>query len=263
MLHFGVIGEHLGHSLSKPIHEGLWRKLGIEAEYTVHELPRETFREDAEKLIASLDGFNITIPYKRDIMACLNGLNDLAARVGAVNTVRCADRMGYNTDVAGFTEMLVHHGIDPMGKPCYVLGTGGASVACVAALENMGASGVTRVSRRAGDQPGIIDYDTLGECFTGGVLVNTTPAGMWPDVNGCPLSPALLDRLLPLADGVADIIYNPAETVLTAAAKAKGIPACTGLYMLIAQAVEAERIWLNMDIPAGMTAELMKELKLL
>jgi len=262
MLHFGVIGEHLGHSLSAPIHYGLWQKLGIEAEYTVHELPRETFREDAERLIATLDGFNITIPYKKDIIPCLSGLNDLAARVGAVNTVRCGDRMGFNTDVAGFSEMLAYHGIDPAGKACYVLGTGGASVACAAACDQLGASKVLRVSRNPGDQPGVIGYERLGEEFSG-VLVNSTPAGMWPNVEGCPLPPDILDKVLSRCEGVADIIYNPAETVLTAAAKARGVKACTGLYMLIAQAVEAERIWLDRPIPREMTEELMKELKLL
>ena len=94
---------------------------------------------------------------------------------------------------------------------------------------------------------------------TGGVIVNTTPVGMWPKVDGCPIDVSVLQY----AKGVADIIYNPPETVLTAAAKAASVPACTGLYMLIDQAVKAEAIWQHREMPADLTDTLMKELKLL
>ena len=259
MLHFALIGEKLGHSLSRPIHEELYRALGIDAEYRAIEIPRDRFDETVTGLLDTLDGFNVTIPYKQTVMPLLDTLDDFAAGIGAVNTVTCRDRSGHNTDAPGFAAMLRYHGIQPAGQPCFVLGNGGASKAVCAALKSMGAASVTLVSRHPGGE--IIGYDALAERFSG-ILVNCTPAGMWPDVTGCPVAPERLPGLLRRAAGVADIIYNPAETVLTRAAKAAGVPACTGLYMLVAQAVEAERLWLGRDIPEDMNALLLKRLTL-
>ena len=260
MLHFGLIGEHLGHSLSVPIHRAMFRRLGIDADYRLFEIPREGFDGRVEALMQQLDGFNITIPYKQDVMPLLDAVSSAARAIGAVNTVRCRDRAGFNTDAPGFAAMLRHHGMDPAGQKCFVLGTGGASKAVVAALASMGAAEITLVSRTA--RPGVITYEELPEAFSG-LLINCTPAGMWPNIDGCPLTEAALRLALPKATGVADIIYNPPETKLTRAAKAAGVPACTGMAMLIAQAVEAEKHWLDMPIPDDMTDFLLKELTLL
>lgn len=263
MKHYALIGEKLGHSLSVPIHEAMFARLGIDADYRLVEIPRdEHFADNARALMAQVDGFNITIPYKQDIMPLLDKIDPKAARIGAVNTVVCGEMCsGHNTDEHGFAEMLRYHGIDPKGQPCYVLGTGGASKAVRVALEEMGAAAVTMVSRTPRD--GVIGYEQLA-ALPGGVIVNCTPAGMYPHAEGCPVADDLLDAVLARATGVADLIYNPPETRLTAAARTRGIPACTGLYMLIAQAVEAERLWQpDINIPADMAATLMKELKLI
>ena len=236
MKHYALIGEHLGHSLSVPIHQAVYEKLGIDADYRLIEIPKDGFDEHVRRLFAELDGFNITIPYKQDIMHLIDTIEPVAAQMGAVNTVTCRDgkNTGANTDAPGFEQMLRYHGINPEGKPCFVLGTGGASKAVIAALKGMGAASVTCVSRTA--REGVITYQELPEAFSG-ILVNTTPSGMWPKVDGCPIDPDILPAVLKKADGVADVIYNPSETVLTRMAKEAGVPACTGLYMLIAQAV--------------------------
>lgn len=263
MKHYALIGEKLGHSLSVPIHEAMFERLHIDADYRLVEIPRdEHFADNARALMAQVDGFNITIPYKQDIMPLLDRIDPKAAAIGAVNTVVCgSERSGHNTDKVGFEEMLRYHGIDPAGQACYVLGTGGASKAIRVALQDMGASSVIMVSRHPAE--GQVGYAQLAE-LPGGVLVNCTPAGMYPHPEGCPLADELLDAVLSRATGVADLIYNPPETRLTAAARAHGLPACTGLYMLIAQAVEAERLWQpDTVIPADMAATLMKELKLI
>ena len=133
------------------------------------------------------------------------------------------------------------------------------SRAAVTALHDMGAAQVALVSRHpAGEE---ISYDRLAEVGTG-VLVNCTPAGMYPHEEGCPLTAAQLAAVLPRLTGVADMIYHPAETVLTRAAKAAGVNACTGLYMLIHQAVAAEEIWQGRTLGRELTDELMKELQL-
>ncbi len=248
--------------MSVPIHEAIFRHMGIDADYRLVELPKATFAQDARRLMAEVDGFNITIPYKQDIMPLLDELDDYAQAIGAVNTVLIGDKnRGFNTDAPGFATMLRMHGIDPAGQPCYVLGTGGTSKAIRAALRRMGASKVTRVSRSPRDSE-TIDYAQLAEEFSG-VLVNTTPAGMWPHAEGCPLDESIRESILRQATGVADAIYNPPETILTAAAKKLGVPACTGMTMLIAQAVEAESIWQGYSMPDDLTPTLVKELKLL
>lgn len=260
MRRFALIGEHLGHSLSVPIHQAIFRHLGLEDDYRLIEIPREELPHRVAALLTALDGFNVTIPYKQDVMPMLSLIDPQAEAIGAVNTVDCATYCGYNTDAEGFAAMLRRFGIDPAGQPCYVLGTGGTSHTACAALARMGASRVTVVSRHPAE--GQISYARLAEEFSG-VLVNTTPAGMLYQRDACPIAPDVLPIILRRATGVADVIYNPPETLLTRAARAAGVPVCTGMYMLIHQAVAAERIWQRRPIPDDLTDTLMKELKLL
>ena len=258
MRHFGLIGEHLGHSLSVPIHQAIFARENIDADYVLLEIPRCQLITQTLQLMEKLDGLNVTIPYKQDVISVLAQVNDTAARIGAVNTIDCHTRCGYNTDAAGFTAMLRHHGMDPKGQKCFVMGAGGASKAVVAALHAMGAAQVTLVSRTPRD--GMIGYEELLEQFSG-LLVNCTPVGMYPKPDACPLTEEMLRSMLPCATGVADLIYNPSETRLTAAAKAAGVPACTGLYMLVAQAVEAERIWQGRDFSEELTHQVMRDME--
>ena len=134
MKHYGLIGEKLGHSLSQPIHEAIFREMGIDADYRIIEIPRNDFVPRTQELLATLDGFNVTIPYKQDVMPLLETI-DPAAAIGAVNTIRCGEKTGYNTDAAGFMGMLRHYGIDPAkGEYSYILGSGVATQ--LAATEN-------------------------------------------------------------------------------------------------------------------------------
>ena len=260
MLHFGLIGEKLGHSLSVPIHEAIWQRIGVRADYRLIELALDAFDGAAPRLMAELDGFNITIPYKRRILSHLARVDDEALGIGAVNTVLSADRSGHNTDAYGFRLMLEGAGIRPAGKACFILGTGGASAAVSAALRGMGAAEIAFVSRS--EKEGTIPYESLEERFSG-ILVNCTPAGMWPDADGCPIPVPRLRALLKRADAVADVIYNPKETVLLREAARAGIPCAGGMAMLIGQAVRAEELWLGRSLPAELTDTLARELKLL
>ena len=261
MLQFALIGERLGHSLSVPIHRALYRHLGLDAEYRLVEIPPEDFDTAVPALMKGLRGMNVTIPYKQRIMPLLDAVDERAGRIGAVNTVTIGQTTcGHNTDAAGVRALMERYGLLPGGLDCYCLGTGGSSHTVRTVLEEMGARSVTLVSRHP--EAGEISYEQLSQVMDGGFLVNTTPAGMWPRVEGCPLTDDQLARVMPRCRGVVDIIFNPAETRLTAAAKAHGVPACTGLYMLIHQAVEAERLWLERDIPADMTDRIAGEITL-
>ena len=268
MKHYGLIGEKLGHSVSRPIHEAIFRELGIDADYRIIEIPRERFDEETRQLLASLDGFNITIPYKQDIMPLLRHIDPDAAEIGAVNTVLCSAATGYNTDAAGFMRMLRHYGIDPSASEhAYILGSGGTSKTVRACLKQMGAAHVTVVSRHPGAADEI-SYARFYEEFpcTGGVIVNASSAGMWPRTdpeNCCAIHPDRLDEMMRYASGVADVVYNPPHTVLTQAAERAGLPWCTGLYMLVEQAVQAEAIWQGHDMPEVLTEKIIREVKLL
>ena len=116
--HFALLGEKLGHSLSVPIHRAILRLLGTQDSYRLESIPREGLAGKIPLLMEELDGFNITIPYKRDVMPFLDGMEPEAARVGAVNTaVRTQEGwIGYNTDVAGFAAMLRMHGLKAAGE---------------------------------------------------------------------------------------------------------------------------------------------------
>ena len=294
MLHFGLIGEKLGHSLSRPIHEAIFRELGIQADYRIIEIPKGEFVPRTKELFSTLDGFNITIPYKQDVMPLLDAIDPAAAQIGAVNTVLCRARRGFNTDAAGFMGMLRHYGIDPRGQNCFILGSGGTAKTVRACLGMMGAASVTVVSRHPG-QPKVgqsptnaghclqcpsvasaasavmaeaeIHYTQFYDLFphTGGIIVNASSAGMWPrqDIDTiCAIHPSRVDEMMRHAQGVADVVYNPPHTFLTKAAERAGVPWCTGLYMLVAQAVDAEKLWLGRDIPDELICKIMQEVQL-
>lgn len=264
MRHYGLIGEKLGHSLSQPIHEAIFREMGVDADYRIIEIPKPDFIPRTKELLDTLDGFNITIPYKQDVMPLLTHIDPAAREIGAVNTVLCDERKGYNTDAAGFMGMLRHYGIDPAkGEYSYILGSGGTAKTVRACLRMMGASTVITVSRHP-EGAGQISYAEFYEAFprTGGTIVNASSAGMWPrkdEDNICAIHPSRVDEMMRYALGVADVVYNPPHTFLTQAAERAGVPWCTGLYMLVAQAVEAEKLWLKRDIPDELIEKIMRE----
>lgn len=257
MLHFALIGEKLGHSLSVPIHTAIHRALGVSADYRLIEIPAPQLITEFPPLAAKLDGFNVTIPYKRAVIPLLSRLDPTASAVGAVNTVRCRDAVGFNTDAAGFAAMLDAAGIDARQRNCFVLGTGGAALAVRYALTRLGAASVTFVSRRP--DPRAIGYDELPERFSG-LLINATPVGMFPNEADCPLDEGHWRSIAPRCEAVADVIYRPRETVLLRRAKAAGMPAANGLRMLVSQAAEAERIWLNRGVPQECLDKICEEL---
>ncbi len=266
MKHYGLIGEKLGHSVSQPIHEAIFRELGIDADYRIIEIPREDFIPRTKELFTALDGFNITIPYKQDVTPLLKEIDPAAKEIGAVNTVRCSEQKGFNTDAAGFIGMLRHYGINPAAKDCFILGSGGTAKTVRACLRMMGAESVTVVSRHP-EKADEISYAAFYEEFPkiGGVIVNASSAGMWPrkdEDNICAIHPSRVDEMMRYAQGVADVVYNPPHTYLTQAAERAGVPWCTGLYMLVAQAIEAEKIWQGIAIPDELILKIMDEVKI-
>lgn len=234
-MEYGLIGEKLGHSYSKEIHEQL-------ADYTYDLCP--VSREDFDQFMTARDfkAINVTIPYKKDVIPYLDHMDDHARAIGAVNTIVNKDNHleGHNTDFSGFLYMLEKHKIPVQGKKCLVLGNGGAARAVVAVLQHLQADEVLIVSRRKAH-----DTITYEECLAhhtdAALIANTTPVGMYPNHDASPLD------LIPFSrcESVVDVIYNPLETKLTAQAKELGITAVTGLEMLVAQALYAVEFFLD------------------
>ena len=238
-MEYGLIGEKLGHSYSPQIHAQL-----ADYRYELKEIPPDKLGEFL--LARNFKGLNVTIPYKRDVIPYCAELSDIAREAGCVNTlvVRPDGTLyGHNTDIGGFIHMLQKAGIDPRGRKAVILGNGGTSLTARTAMKRLGAREIVVISRK-----GPVDYDALyANHADAEILINTTPVGMYPKNGACP---AELDRL-PAVQGVVDVIYNPEKTALILAAQAKGIPAISGLSMLVAQAREAAELFTGTPIPAS------------
>ena len=247
-MEYGLIGEKLGHSDSHMIHARL-----ADNRYELKEFAPE--RLDAFIEARNFRGLNVTIPYKQAVMKHCAELSPEAMEVGSVNTLIVrpdGSLFGHNTDIDGFIYMLRRGEIDPAGAKAVILGSGGTSLTARAALTRLGAREIVTVSRK-----GPVDYAALyAEHADAEILVNATPVGMYPK-NGA--SPVELDRL-PKVRGVADVIYNPEKTALILAAQAKGIPAVSGLSMLVAQAREAAELFAGHAIPAGRVEDIVSEI---
>lgn len=249
-MEYGLIGEKLGHSYSKTIHEKL-----ADYHYELRPLTREEFPVFMQQ--KDFRGINVTIPYKKDVIPYLDELDEAARAIGAVNTiVRRGNRLcGYNTDCPGFQYMMRQTGVDPAGKKVLVLGTGGAAQAILAALRMGQASSIISVSRTGkGDA---VTYEDCRRLHADAqIIVNTTPAGMFPNVDASPLD------LLPFTgcEAVLDVIYNPSETKLTAQAKRLGMKAATGLSMLVAQAKYACEYFLDRKLDDSLIPQITEEL---
>ena len=245
---YGLLGRTLKHSYSVPIH----RALGNER-YALYELEPDQLgaflaRED-------IGGLNVTIPYKRDVMAFCDVLDETAREIGSVNTiVRRADGLlaGYNTDAYGLWYMASHAGISLSGKKVVIFGSGGASLTAQYVAKTAGAREIVVVSRCGADT-----YETLDRHDDAQVLVNTTPLGMYPHTGELPADPALF----PVCEGVLELVYNPRRTALSFRAVELGIPCSEGLSMLTAQAKAAEELFFGRAIPAGENERILRLLR--
>ena len=228
-MQYGLIGEHLGHSYSVPIH-----KLISGEDYELREIaPADlgTFMTRKE-----FRAINVTIPYKQDVIPYLDEISDTAREIGAVNTIvnRDGRLYGTNTDAAGLQALIARVCPDIQGRKTLVLGTGGTSKTAVYTAKAMGAEPVIRVSRSAREDA-VTYEEALRDHRDAEILINTTPCGMFLEAEDMPVDIAGF----PALRGVVDVIYNPLRTKLVLAALRRGIPAEGGLYMLTAQAVRA------------------------
>lgn len=239
MKKYGCIGKKLTHSFSKEIHAKL-----ADYEYELIELKEDEIAEFFDK--KDFHAINVTIPYKQTVIPYLDSLSDVAERIGAVNTIvnKNGKLYGYNTDYYGMKALIEKIGIDLKDKKVLILGTGGTSRTARILTEDMGASGIITVSRSKSEN--YITYEeAVNEHSDAHVIINTTPSGMYPDCESVPIDISVFKNL----EGVVDAVYNPLRTNLVLNAKAKGIKAEGGLYMLVMQAVHAVERFLDTEIP--------------
>jgi len=250
MNRYGLIGEKLGHSFSKIIHEQL-------ADYTYDLIPlsKEEFAPFMEK--HEFSAINVTIQYKQAVIPYLDDIEGTAKEVGAVNCIvnKNGRLYGHNTDYAGFLYTLRNNNIRITGEKVLVLGNGGAAKAIVAALNSLNPKELITVKYK--EEPGTVTYEQAAKLHSdASLIVNTSPVGMYPNVDASPMDLAPYKTL----NAVVDIIYNPTTTKLLAQAKSRGITAVNGLEMLVAQAKYAVELFLDETIPDEKIEEVMHTL---
>ncbi|GKU25508.1 shikimate dehydrogenase [Clostridium folliculivorans] len=262
---YGLIGEKLSHSLSPEIHKKVFEKLNLNASFSLYEIKQKNISMTVESLkVLGINGVNVTIPYKEILMEQLDYISEEARNIGAINTIKIEEdrTIGYNTDYFGFGELLLRNDVDVKNKVVAVLGTGGASKAVVQYIADQKAGDIYLVSRdkilAAGKYPNnkCISYSELEERNDIDIIVNTTPVGMFPKVGYSPIK----DEVIEKCHTVVDIVYNPLETELLKRAKSLGKKTVDGLYMLIAQGIKAEEIWLDKKLSYEIGDELYKGL---
>ena len=247
---YGLIGEKLGHSFSKDIHERLGGY-----EYELREIAPNKLDEFMKK--KDFLGINVTIPYKERVIPYLDFIDERAKEIGAVNTVvnRDGKLYGYNTDYDGMMALFAHAGIDPKGRKAVILGSGGTSKTAMAVLKELGAGEIIRLSRSGKD--GAETYGKNSERYIApDLVVNTTPVGMYPECFDMPVIFLCFES----TPDVIDVIYNPLRPMSVMEARANGAKAEGGLYMLVAQAIRASEVFLGKSYPKETVEKLYKDI---
>lgn len=242
---YGLIGYPLGHSFSATYFTEKFNRENIDARYDNYEM--QTI-DDLLPLLHNepeLRGLNVTIPHKQAVMPLLDDISDTARAIGAVNVIRIRRNgnsihlKGYNSDVIGFCQSIRPLLHPELHRHALVLGTGGASKAVVYGLQQMGLSAIC-VSRTPAD--GRLTYaDINAEIMeTHKVIVNCTPAGMYPQTETCPSIPY---NLLTSSHLLYDLVYNPLETKFMNFGAKQGATVKNGLEMLHLQAEAGWNFW--------------------
>lgn len=254
MKHYGLLGFPLKHTMSPPIHQRLFELEGVsDFDYTLKEYSPEELEGKISDVLA-LDGFNITIPHKVEIIKYIDELADSAKRYNSVNCVanKNGKYIGYNTDCDGFLRSLEAAGARLDGK---VLQCGCGGVGRMIAIEAVRHGAELTVSVPEGfedtvepvkeyarangfsDDIKVVHPEEISGKFD--LLINASPVGMFPKVENCPVS----EEVIKSCGFVFDVIYNPERTRLMQTAERYGIKTCGGMAMLVWQAVVAHEIW--------------------
>ena len=245
-LRLGLVGKDVSKSDSERIHGFILKELGVACEYERFSVAPDDFDSVMRRLLGDFDGFNVTIPYKRDVMEYLDGIKGDAIKCGAVNTVVSATGMGYNTDGMGFLMMLRLAGIEVKDKKVLVLGGGGSGRSTAVALRDNGAK-VYMYQRRKDSLTEVceqLNVQAAADPESGefDILVNCTGVGMHDTEGQSPVSKKAFSG----AGAAIDLIYVPEESEFLRLAKSCEIQTLNGAAMLFYQAYYADCLYLEL-----------------
>ena len=266
----GLIGDPIEHTGSPAIHNRLAGKLGDNVVYVPFEVRAKRLEEAVEGAYAlGIEGLNVTVPHKVEVMQYVTELDDAALDIGAVNTlsrIRGGYR-GYNTDFSGFMRELDKLDIQVNGKNVIVLGAGGAAKAVMYSLKRLGARHIDILNRSKdkaesifGGQPNITirgfrDWRSIPEGKY--ICIQCTSVGLSPDDDACVIED---EDFFDLVDSAVDLIYKPKETAFMKKVAAHGGRAYNGLRMLVYQAVSSYEFFMKKEVPEEAAEELYNEL---
>lgn len=245
-MNFGLLGRSLSHSFSKSYFEDKFKKENLSG-FTYSNFDVENL-DSLFQIIEdnNIKGLNVTIPYKEKVISLLNDIDPIAKEIGAVNCIKISKEngqlflKGFNTDYYGFGQSIKPF-LEPIHQKALILGTGGASKAIYYALKNVGVDVyfVTTGEKKASNY---FHYSELNEHILNAfkLIVNCTPLGMSPKIEGIPNIPY---QYLTPQHLLYDLIYNPETTLFLQKGKEKGAVTINGLNMLKLQADKAWEIW--------------------
>jgi shikimate dehydrogenase len=265
-LHFALLGENIRYSQSPEVFQALYRALGREGRFEIVSLKRDDPRGSLNQLVLEgIRGFAVTIPYKQEIVECLDDIDPIAHKVGAVNAIAVeeANLYGYNTDCHGFAYPLINLGKRTIGNRALIAGCGGAARAVAYSLcHDFGMHDLTILGRSAEKlaqfresiesrlERARIHTEVVGSSMNAenagfDIIVNCTPLGGWHHPNASPFPESLV---LPSGKIYYDLNYNEGNQLVTRA-RERGMTALDGSGMLVAQAVKSFAIWTDQQVP--------------
>ncbi|MBQ8956611.1 MAG: shikimate dehydrogenase [Lachnospiraceae bacterium] len=266
----GVIGDPIEHTGSPAIHNLLADKLGDNVVYVPFHVKARRLEEAVEGAYAlGIEGLNVTVPHKVEVMQYVTELDDAALEIGAVNTLSRirGGYKGYNTDFSGFMRELDSVDIQVNGKNVIVLGAGGAAKAVMYALKRLGASHVYILNRSIEKAESIfgreanttiMGFNDWKEIPEGKyICIQCTSVGLSPDDGACVIED---EGFYDLIEAAVDLIYKPKETAFMKKVKAHGGRAYNGLKMLVYQAVSSYEFFMKKEVPEETAEELYREL---
>lgn len=257
---FAVIGDPIDHSLSPNIHSAAFRELNLDASYIAYRIPKGELEEGIEGLKKiKIDGFNVTIPHKIEMMDYLDKTDESCSLIGAVNTVTNKDGIlkGYNTDMDGFLDPFKKKKLDIVNKKVLLLGAGGAARAIVAGFAKEKAKSITIANRTLENAKKIVEFSekiglnadaiTIEEVKDTAkdydIIVNATSIGLKNEPSSISLE-GVNEKTI-----VYDIVYKPINTDFIKKAKEKNAIIIFGYEMLLGQAIRAFEIWHGIEAP--------------
>ena len=263
MIKYGVIGNNLDHSLAPEVHNMFFNIYSLDGVFEKVNVSLEDFNnKDIHEILIGFKGANVSSPYKVRIISTLDSVSDEVREIGSVNTINNINGklIGYNTDAEGFKELLSRNGIKPRGKIFVIMGSGGTARSACYYLKDK-AREIYVVAREKDkdviDGVKMINYDEL-PFISGDVLINTTPVGMYPNVDKCIVDKSIIENY----EYIIDLVYNPIFTKLMQLGVKAGKKCIPGIYMLVSQGITSQAYWqgIKMDY---MISRVYKEITIL